>query len=106
MSYEPKLSLKQAPALTLSTALLQAIQLLPMARQDLVEVICQELTDNPMLEEAVVEAESDTTTAEDDVESPAAAATDGAELDDINWAAYVPDDWEWKGLPAEVDENR
>ena len=53
MGYEAKLSLKQAPVLALNAALLQAIKLLPMARQELVDAIQQELTENPMLEEKV-----------------------------------------------------
>ena len=109
MQYEPKLSLKQAPALALNAALLQAIKLLPMARQELVEVIRQELTDNPMLEEVDVEADGDTLTEEDDAASPTDAPDslrEGAEPDEINWAAYIPDDWEWQGLPAEEDEER
>jgi RNA polymerase sigma-54 factor len=108
MNYEPKLSLKQAPALALNAALLQAIKLLPMARQELVEVIRQELTDNPMLEEVEVEADGDTPAEEDDATSPTDAADSvraGGELDEINWAAYVRDDWEWQGLPAEEDEE-
>ena len=109
MPYEPKLSLKQAPTLALNAALLQAIKLLPMARQELVGVIRQELTENPMLEEVAVEADGETPAEEDDAASPTDAAdsvTDGTELDDINWAADVPDDWEWQGLPAEEDEER
>jgi RNA polymerase sigma-54 factor len=109
MTYAPKLSLKQAPTLTLNAALLQAIKLLPMTRQELGELICQEITDNPMLEEVAVEAEGDALPEADeevnltDVADP---MTDSVELDDINWAAYVPDDWEWRGLPGGKDEER
>ena len=54
MGYEAKLSLKQAPVLAINAVLLQAIKLLPMARQELVDAIQQELTENPMLEEVQV----------------------------------------------------
>jgi DNA-directed RNA polymerase specialized sigma54-like protein len=39
MGYEAKLSLKQAPVLALNAALLQAIKLLPLARQELANAI-------------------------------------------------------------------
>ena len=74
MTYSPKLSLKQVPTLALNAALLQAIKLLPMTRQELVELIRQELTDNPMLEEVAVEAEGDTPPEADDDASLADAA--------------------------------
>jgi RNA polymerase sigma-54 factor len=109
MTYAPKLSLKQAPTLTLNAALLQAIQLLPMTRQELVELIRQELTDNPMLEEVAVAAEGGTPTEADDDASLSDApdrVTEGAELDEMHWAAYVPDEWEWHGLPIGEDEER
>jgi RNA polymerase sigma-54 factor len=109
MTYSPKLSLKQVPALALNAALLQAIKLLPMTRQELVELIRQELTDNPMLEEVAVEAEGDTPPEADDDASLADAAdhvTDDAELDEMHWAANVPDDWEWHGLSGGEDEER
>jgi RNA polymerase sigma-54 factor len=109
MGYEAKLSLKQAPTLALNPALLQALKLLPMARQELVQIIQQELTENPMLEEVPLEEDGDTPTEEEDASSPADAAdsaTDGTELDDITWVEYVPAEWEWKGVPSEEYEER
>ena len=53
MGYEAKLSLKQAPVLALNAVLLHAIELHPMVRQELVDAIQRELTENPMLEEKV-----------------------------------------------------
>jgi RNA polymerase sigma-54 factor len=109
MGYEAKLSLKQAPVLALNAALLQAIKLLPMARQELVDAIQQELTENPMLEEVAVEGDSDPQTAEQDAPSPADSVDgvkDGAELYDINWAEYFPEEWEWKGMASAEYEER
>jgi RNA polymerase sigma-54 factor len=109
MTNAPTLSLKQAPTLALNAALLQAIQLMPMTRPELVARIRQELMDNPMLEEVTVEAEGDTPPEADDDASFSDATdhvTEGAELDEMNWAVYVPDDWEWRGLPGGANEER
>src|SRR5687768_5214271 len=103
MGYEAKLSLKQAPALALNPALLQAIKLLPLAHLDLIHAIREEFEQNPMLEEVAVEEDGDTPAEEEGAPTPDAAdsAPDGTERYDINWAEYVPEEWEWKGLPSE-----
>jgi RNA polymerase sigma-54 factor len=92
------------------TAMLQqAIKLLPMARLELVQVIRQELMENPMLEEVALAEDGYTPAEEDDAQNPAETAdtlTDGQELYDINWQEYFPEDWEWKGLPSEEYEER
>jgi RNA polymerase sigma-54 factor len=109
MGLETKLSLKQTQKLVMTAMLQQAIKLLPMARLELVQVIRQELTENPMLEEEVLAEDGTTPAEEDDAPSPAEAAdtlTDGQELYDINWQEYFPEDWEWKGLPSEEYEER
>ena len=49
MGYDARLSLKQAPALGLNAAVLQTLKLLPLARMDLIQVIQEELMENPML---------------------------------------------------------
>jgi RNA polymerase sigma-54 factor len=109
MGYEAKLSLTQAPVLALNAVLLQAIKLLPMARQELVAAIQQELMENPMLEEVAVEEDGAPPTAEQDALGPADSADgvkDGAERYDINWATYVPEEWEWTGVAsAEYEEH-
>lgn len=97
MGYEAKLSLKQAPVLALNAVLLQAIKLLPMACQEVVDAIQQELKENPMLKEVVVKVDGDPPTAEQGAPDPADAADavkDGAERYDIDWAAYFPEEWE------------
>ena len=109
MGLETKLSLKQTQKLVMTAMLQQAIKLLPMARLELVQVIQQELEENPMLEEVALE-EDGYTPAEEDTPSAADGAddnvTDGKELYDINWDDYFPEDWEWKGLPSEEYEER
>jgi RNA polymerase sigma-54 factor len=109
MGLETKLSLKQTQKLVMTAMLQQAIKLLPMARLELVQVIRQELMENPMLEEVVLAEDGFTPAEEDDLPSPAESAdsvTDGKELYDINWQEYFPEDWEWKGLPSEEYEER
>jgi RNA polymerase sigma-54 factor len=108
MGLETKLSLKQTQKLVMTAMLQQAIKLLPMARLELVQVIRQELLDNPMLEEVALAEDGVTPAEEDDAPSPAEAAdtlTDGQELYDINWAEYFPDEGAWSGLPAEAAEE-
>jgi RNA polymerase sigma-54 factor len=109
MGLETKLSLKQTQKLVMTAMLQQAIKLLPMARLELVQVIRQELLDNPMLEEVALADDGYTPAEEDDAPSPAEAAdtlSDGQELYDINWAEYFPDAGDWAGLPAEAAEER
>jgi RNA polymerase sigma-54 factor len=106
MGYDAKLSLKQAPALGLNAAVLQTLKLLPLARMDLIQVIQEELVENPMLEEVTVEADGDTPAEEEDAQSPvdctADHVADGQEWSDVNWAQYVPEEWEWHGLSSEA----
>jgi len=109
MGLETKLSLKQTQKLVMTAMLQQAIKLLPMARLELVQVIRQELMENPMLEEVALAEDGVTPAEEDDAPSPAETSetlTDGKELYDINWQEYFPEDWEWKGLPSEEYEER
>jgi len=109
MGLETKLSLKQTQKLVMTAMLQQAIKLLPMARLELVQVIRQELTENPMLEEVELAEDGETPAEEEAPPTPAETSetlTDGKELYDINWQEYFPEDSEWKGLPSEEYEER
>jgi RNA polymerase sigma-54 factor len=110
MGLETKLSLKQTQKLVMTAMLQQAIKLLPMARLELVQVIRQELMENPLLEEVALAEDGYTPADEDEAQSltdpPADSVADGKELYDINWGEYFPEDWEWKGLPSEEYEER
>src|SRR5688572_14203387 len=74
----------------------QVSTLLSLARRDLIRVIRQALTDNPLLEAGA--------RAEDEHAPPLTAAaddlTDAAERYDSLWQACVPDGWDAHGLPA------
>jgi RNA polymerase sigma-54 factor len=109
MALANTLRLTQTTALVINAELIQAIKLLPMARLELAQMIRQELTDNPMLEEEALADDGYTAADEDDAPSPAEAAeslTDGQELYDINWQEYFPDDGPGAGLPADAYEER
>jgi RNA polymerase sigma-54 factor len=109
MALASTLRLTQTTALVINAELIQAIKLLPMARLDLVQVIRQELTDNPMLEEVALAEDGVTPADADDAPSPAEAAdtlTDGQELYDINWQEYFPEEGTGSALPAEAAEAR
>jgi RNA polymerase sigma-54 factor len=109
MALTSTLRLTQTTAFAINAELLQAIKLLPMARLELVQVIRQELLDNPMLEEVALADDGFTPADDDEAPSPAEAAdtlNDGQELYDLNWAEYFPDAGDWSGLPAEAAEER
>jgi RNA polymerase sigma-54 factor len=105
MGLEAKLSLKQQQKLVMTAMLQQAIKLLPMARLELIQVIRQELLENPMLEEVALE-EDGFTPAEEEGTGADEAVNDAKDLYDINWEDYFPEDWEWKGLPSEEYEEK
>jgi len=52
MGLEQKIQLKLSQKLVMTQALQQAIKLLQMTRMELQEVVAQELTENPLLEES------------------------------------------------------
>jgi RNA polymerase sigma-54 factor len=109
MALANTLRLTQTTALVINAELIQAIKLLPMARLELAQMIRQELTDNPMLEEEALADDGYTAADEDDAPSPAEAAeplTDGQELYDINWQEYFPETEVWSGLPTEAADAR
>lgn len=110
MGIETKLALRQTQKLVMTAMLQQAIKLLPMSRLELVQVIRQELTENPMLEELALTEDGDMSAEEEEGENvpdPAVEGmTDGKELFDIGWEDYFPEEWEWKGLPYEEYEEK
>ena len=61
-----------------------------------------------MLEEVAVEEDGDPPTAEEDALGPADSVDgvkDGAEVFDIDWSRYFPEEWEWKGVASAEDEE-
>jgi Nif-specific regulatory protein len=85
----------------------QVIMLLSLARRDLVRVIRQALTENPLLEEDARGEDEDAPAGEAHAPGLTAAAADltnAAERYDSLWQACVPDGWEAHTLPTPAPE--
>jgi len=107
MGLEQKLSVKMSQRLIMTPSLQQAIKLLQMSKLEVVEEIQQELTENPVLEEALDEGPpAERTESSEAPEAPApAAATEAAEageapeaeapaadpFEDIDYESYFQD---------------
>jgi RNA polymerase sigma-54 factor len=95
MANETKLTLRQAHKLVMTPMLQQAIKLLPLARLDLINQINQELTENPLLEEEVVQIKEEVSESNGSAESaPDIEYTkDKGEENktDIDWETYFQD---------------
>ena len=98
MAIELKQSLKLSQQLVMTPQLQQAIKLLQLNRMELVEVINQELVENPVLEESgdsIDASEMGDEIARGDVEAPTTEAPreDQGDLvsgkDDFNWDQYI-----------------
>jgi Nif-specific regulatory protein len=85
----------------------QLSTLLSMARQDLVQVIRQALTENSLLEEGARAEEEDALADGAHIPDLTAAADDltaAAERYDSVWQACAADGWDAHGLPSQVSE--
>jgi len=106
MALEQKLNLRMSQRLIMTPSLQQAIKLLQMSKLELVEEIQQELTENPVLEEAADEApapevrepepapaETPETAAGEEASDPAAAPEPESKdlFDDIDYESYFQD---------------
>ena len=98
MALEIRQQLKLSQQLVMTPQLQQAIKLLQLSRMELVELVQQELEENPVLEEGAEAAqEAETATAENsETEAPAPSAEEipevqGGEegLNDIDWQTYL-----------------
>jgi len=97
MALEQRLSVRMSQRLIMTPSLQQAIKLLQMSKLELVDEIQQELTENPVLEEAVEEApvaertetEAAPVDAPGSVDSPDAETRDPFE--DIDYESYFQD---------------
>ena len=101
MIMKQRLDQRQVQKLILAPALQQAIKLLPLTNLELIEVIDQELAENPMLE---FEGETEEGKAEPSGESPAAEApaADGAAAET---AAEDPSDAEFESYFQEYFDD-
>ena len=96
MAMEMKLNLKMSQKLVMTPMLQQAIKLLPLARLELAQLVHQEITENPVLEE-IMEGEEVEESPPDEPEAvpeeppaaeeaPVEAATPEQEID---WESYI-----------------
>ena len=96
MALEQRLSVRMSQRLIMTPSLQQAIKLLQMSKLELVEEIQQELTENPVLEEALEEgpaaerAESETAPAEVPETPESADAEPSNPFEDIDYESLLP----------------
>ena len=92
MAIEMRLDLKLAQKLVMTPQLQQAIKLLQLSRLEMSQVVYQEMLENPVLEDANLEADqedADVKTDDDRVEGEEERAVD---LFDLKWDSYMDGD--------------
>ena len=83
----------------MTAALQQAIKLLPLSRQELIEKVEQEMLDNPFLEEVPSVEESDSESGDNEtIETPPDNAGQDTELD---WQVYLQEDGNYEYFPTD-----
>ena len=101
MALEQRLSVRMSQRLIMTPSLQQAIKLLQMSKLELLDEIQQELTENPVLEEAVEEAPAAERAEREPAPGETAAAPDAAEaeidvdartaFDEIDYESFFQD---------------
>ena len=97
MALEQRLSVRMSQRLIMTPSLQQAIKLLQMSKLELVEEIQQELTENPVLEEALEDGppperpEAEAAPAESPATAESADAEPANPFDDIDYESYFQD---------------
>jgi RNA polymerase sigma-54 factor len=98
MALDLRLQVKLSQQLVMTPQLQQAIKLLQLSRMELVDVVTEELAENPLLEEGVDpkelrEEEADTRQTEDPVSSDVSpeqeVKAEAEGMDDIDWQTYL-----------------
>lgn len=105
MALEQKLSLKLTQKLVMTPSLQQAIKLLQMTRTELEGVITQEMTENPTLEEARLEAPEEAAPEEREKEQKDDELDHEESLENIDLDEFFGDYMEGSGY-ASVREHR
>ena len=99
MAFELKQHLKLSQQLIMTPQLQQAIKLLQLSRLELVEAINQEMEENPLLEEAAADEESEASTDVESAEAQTLPETkrteeltgEGDGKEDFDWSGYLED---------------
>lgn len=96
MALDLRLQVKLSQQLVMTPQLQQAIKLLQLSRMELVDVVTQELAENPLLEEGADGKEEREAPASEEQEAPAAESSPEQELkgeaegmSDIDWQTYL-----------------
>ncbi len=92
MAIEMRLDLKLAQKLVMTPQLQQAIKLLQLSRLEMSQVVYQEMLENPVLEDANLEADSDEPEVKTDEERAEGEEERAVDLFDLKWDSYMDGD--------------
>ena len=118
MALSARLELRQSQSLVMTPQLQQAIKLLQLSRLELVNLVQQELQENPVLEENLEGEDPVSPEIEAEVEAPEAEApeapegpaereaTDAEKIADIDWQNYMESNPQTSFSEARDDDER
>ena len=118
MAIEIKQQLRLTQQLVMTPQLQQAIKLLQLSRLELVNLVQQELEENPVLEEGLESEEVSNAEVEREVEGPDAPqpeapegpaereATDAEKIADVDWQSYMESNPQTSFSEARDDDDR
>jgi len=108
MAMEMRLNLKMSQKLVMTPILQQAIKLLPLARLELAQLVRQEITDNPVLEEIQEEDTEEEEKKEEEFgqkeESSAPAEETTPQEQEIDWDSFIQNSIDRGGSVADYTE--
>jgi RNA polymerase sigma-54 factor len=93
MAFETKLSLRQTQKMVMTPMLQEAISLLQLSRLEMLQVLRQQVEENPVMEEVVegTEEQDDLPEEKAVAEEPVAESNGEGSLSDIDWESYLQD---------------
>jgi RNA polymerase sigma-54 factor len=118
MAIEIKQQLRLSQQLVMTPQLQQAIKLLQLSRLELVNLVQQELTENPVLEETLESEDTGTAEVDDEFEAhdtgavetidtpPEREATDAEKIADVDWQNYMESNPQTSYAEARDDDER
>ena len=92
MAIEMRLDLKLAQKLVMTPQLQQAIKLLQLSRLEMSQVVYQEMLENPVLEDANLEADQEDAEVKTDDDRVAGEEERAVDLFDLKWDSYMDGD--------------
>jgi RNA polymerase sigma-54 factor len=103
VALETKLALKTTQRLVMTAMLQQAIKLLPLSRLELIQKIHQEMLENPFLEDAIGQEETEGDTPEEEIAQE--TGDESSQELDIDWEAYLQDSGGDTSFPVDRDQE-